>query len=73
MELHTFLALAKKLYDMGDFVVDQLNDVVGGDDIANQNLTAISMIVKFLNEAHKAGIEDANDYKDEIESFLNKD
>lgn len=69
MDLQRFLELANKWQDMGNAVQRQLQDVVDGQGMAEQNPNALRMIARFLNEAHW-DVDEADNLGIAIAEFL---
>ena len=54
MDLYDFLYLAKEFNDMGWAIQEQLQSIVDGEDLEEQNVNALRHISRLLNklEAH---------------------
>ena len=70
MTLDDFLYLAKQYVDLGWSVQQQLQDVMDGDALDEQNPNALDLIRRFLVTADGVGIEDEVDLRGQIEDHL---
>jgi hypothetical protein len=72
MTLDTVLMLCEKYTHMGHAVQCQLRDVVAGGDPASKNQNAMKMVDAFLRSCERAGVDGAEEVRDEIREALNK-
>lgn len=71
MNTDKLLQLCKSFRDLGDAVGNQLYSVaVYGEDAIGQNSSAMKMALEFLDKAHRAGIDDAQEIADCIREQL---
>lgn len=70
MELYELVDLATDYTNLGWAVQEQLQAVVDGEDLDDQNPNALSMIAGFLKRAGRLGVEDATDLEKDITDYL---
>jgi hypothetical protein len=69
MDLELFLELAKTYNNLGWSVQEQLESVVRGEPMQEQNSNALAMIASFLGGACDH-IEGAGDLAEELEQYI---
>lgn len=70
MDLQKFLNLCRAYRNLGDAVARQLDDICEDDPIEEQNPNAMKLVEKFLRDAAKVGVENAEDLANQIKSKL---
>lgn len=70
MDVKTFLKAAKRYSDLGWAVQEQLENIVNGDPVADQNLNAVRLVHDFLKHLSWVEVEGVDRLIDEVEEEI---
>ena len=70
MDVETFVKAARRFSDLGGAVQEQLEAIVDGDPVADQNFNAVRLIQDFFKSLSWIGVEGVDDLIDEIEEAV---
>ena len=70
MTIEDLIEFCDRYAAMGGAVQDQMKAVIDGEFMEDQNANAVKMFARFLRRAADFGVEGAEDYALEAESYL---